>query len=718
MKTSPGKNGIIVVAVVIVALGTMIVWFWFNQIYNVALLKDYLNDLRDVVSALIQIIALLLLACLVFVLVYWLSRSEDTTVLPFQNATGDVKYDGRAISDSLIAELQRIQQISVTKIKGMEFEIETVKLPALEPNNETVSASLADVATIGIGDTTVSVGKLLMTLKRMWPNEHAGSLITGSIQKYGSVYRLVARMEGGTEISTGTVPAAQDQTRQSNIEMESRIETPISAAQDQTRQSSAEIEDRKKIRTWTVTREIKQDSEITELIRELAYKIAHYSSKIDASSEGFERFSEAWNNYSTYKRTGNADDLVRAENECLEAHKQDQNYAKLAGLFYNFGQEELKRQDYERAKKVLEPATKLLATKWQVEKLKEAYFGLGYACGKLKDHDEAIEAYSKYCELEPKSPNARNNLGVEYLEIRKYDKASAEFEQAIRIHDNAIADDPESAGKHFNLGNVYLQQAQYEEAITEYNKAIGLDTKLAQPHIGLGNVYFQQAKYKEAITEYNKAIGLDPKFAAPHNNLGNVYWQQDQYKKAITEYNSAIDLDPKYALPHDGLGDVYYVKGRTEEALAKYERAIELDPKYATPYYGIGNVYYAKGRTKVALAKYERAIELDPKFALAHCSLVVCLRKLTRNDDAAEQIEIARELVAKENEYNRACFEAICGNGDKALDLLKAALEKKQAPRAWARRDPDFESLRSDRRFIALVGEAGENLSMDSAPSI
>jgi hypothetical protein len=85
-------------------------------------------------------------------------------------------------------------------------------------------------------------------------------------------------------------------------------------------------------------------------------------------------------------------------------------------------------------------------------------------------------------------------------------------------------------------------------------------------------------------------------------------------------------------------------------------------------------------------------------------SLVGILRKLGREAEAQAQIEIARSLMAKENEYNRACFESICGNVEQALALLKVALEKKQTSLEWARRDPDFDSIREEPGFKALVG--------------
>jgi len=54
--------------------------------------------------------------------------------------------------------------------------------------------------------------------------------------------------------------------------------------------------------------------------------------------------------------------------------------------------------------------------------------------------------------------------------------------------------------------------------------------------------------------------------------------------------------------------------------------------------------------------------------------------------------------------YNLACAEALLGEKEEALGHLSEALDAHPAFRESAREDPDFESIRSDERFAALVG--------------
>jgi Flp pilus assembly protein TadD len=115
-------------------------------------------------------------------------------------------------------------------------------------------------------------------------------------------------------------------------------------------------------------------------------------------------------------------------------------------------------------------------------------------------------------------------------------------------------------------------------------------------------------------------------------------------------------------------------------------------------------VYRQLGQYEAAIDVYQTAIALDSKDAIAHSSLLACYRQLGRIADYDRLLPDARRLVENENEYNRACFEAIVGNGDEALALLETGLQKSQAAIDWARNDPDFENIRDDPRFIELVG--------------
>lgn len=114
---------------------------------------------------------------------------------------------------------------------------------------------------------------------------------------------------------------------------------------------------------------------------------------------------------------------------------------------------------------------------------------------------------------------------------------------------------------------------------------------------------------------------------------------------------------------------------------------------------------YKKVHKDEAIALYQRAIKINAQNPLARASLAACYRRLSRDAEYAQEIKIARELPYdwKGNEYNQACFQALCGNLDEALKLLHVALEKKQQSPDYARRDIDFEFIREDPRFKALT---------------
>jgi tetratricopeptide (TPR) repeat protein len=172
----------------------------------------------------------------------------------------------------------------------------------------------------------------------------------------------------------------------------------------------------------------------------------------------------------------------------------------------------------------------------------------------------------------------------------------------------------------------------------------------------------------------------------------------------IEKHKRMLEINPQNAFAWDTLGGQYKALGEYEDAINAFQKAVSLDSSKAQYFHHLGLVYAAVERFDDAIAAFELVIEIDPNHSLAHATLGGYYRKKGKDQLAQEYIEKARSLLdADENEYNRACMEAICGNSDRALELLEIALKNKQTYVNWARRDPDFDFIRSDPRFHAML---------------
>jgi tetratricopeptide (TPR) repeat protein len=70
---------------------------------------------------------------------------------------------------------------------------------------------------------------------------------------------------------------------------------------------------------------------------------------------------------------------------------------------------------------------------------------------------------------------------------------------------------------------------------------------------------------------------------------------------------------------------------------------------------------------------------------------------------ATMQEALAREPGAWQGQYNAACFEALAGNADAAIEHLRAALTSHPDIADHAAGDDDLASLRDDPRFAELM---------------
>jgi tetratricopeptide (TPR) repeat protein len=189
-------------------------------------------------------------------------------------------------------------------------------------------------------------------------------------------------------------------------------------------------------------------------------------------------------------------------------------------------------------------------------------------------------------------------------------------------------------------------------------------------------------------------------------NKGNALLNLGNNEEAIVCYEKAIELDPNDAYAWNNKGLSLSNLARYEEAIKSYDKAIELDPNDATVFYNKGAILYNLARYEEAIKSYDKAIELDPNDANALSDKGLCLDELARYEEAIECHDEAIKLNPSDSRfwYNRACSQVLKGDIKKGLADLKKAIEIDKECIGLAKQDEDFESIRNDERFKALVG--------------
>lgn len=118
-----------------------------------------------------------------------------------------------------------------------------------------------------------------------------------------------------------------------------------------------------------------------------------------------------------------------------------------------------------------------------------------------------------------------------------------------------------------------------------------------------------------------------------------------------------------------------------------------------------GEALRALGSWQAALAPLGRAAEADPARLESWLGLGWCFKRLDRLDDAIRALESG--LAASPRQpillYNLACYYSLGGNVAVAIDHLTRAITIDGRFRDLTGTERDFDSIRSDPRFVAAT---------------
>ena len=123
-------------------------------------------------------------------------------------------------------------------------------------------------------------------------------------------------------------------------------------------------------------------------------------------------------------------------------------------------------------------------------------------------------------------------------------RAEKSYLDALDYYRAAVAKEPKNARLFNKIGINELQMARFNEARKDFERAIKIDRQFADAYNNLGVIYYLQKKYAKAIKEYEAAIKLREDFGSFYSNLGAAYFSKKEFEKASLAYNQALRIDP------------------------------------------------------------------------------------------------------------------------------------------------------------------------------
>ena len=142
----------------------------------------------------------------------------------------------------------------------------------------------------------------------------------------------------------------------------------------------------------------------------------------------------------------------------------------------------------------------------------------------------------------------------------------------------ALVYSPDSFRAHNELGVLYLDEKRYDTAVKEFEASIRANPRFEAAYDNLGMVLDYQGKLEQAVDAHRRSIEINPRNPKAHNNLGNAYFKMDRLDEAAASYQNALQLNPEYLAAYNNLGVVYLNQGKRDEARRCFERVVELDP--------------------------------------------------------------------------------------------------------------------------------------------
>jgi tetratricopeptide (TPR) repeat protein len=297
------------------------------------------------------------------------------------------------------------------------------------------------------------------------------------------------------------------------------------------------------------------------------------------------------------------------------------------------------------------------------------------------------------------------------------------YDLAIDLCRQALAQNPDDAEAYFQLGVAYSQLDSVALAYQNFKRAVEIDPKKQRDadnniahnfakHYKLGQTAFTRNDYEDAAMEFGLATDSDPSQAVAYYNLGVAYARladdDPSYReKTVAAMDKVLELsnpsDANYTKALSVAGRQLVAMGRPKEAEERFRRLIEEDPTSYDVINDIGNDLLASQQWEGAAVFLKMEAEAREKIGAedytTYYNIGVALYNMRKKDDDTIDTAVINEAIAyyekalavakdaaqeSQTVFNIAVAYVAQGDYAHAVDWLEKYVKENSAdPKGW-----------------------------------
>lgn len=237
------------------------------------------------------------------------------------------------------------------------------------------------------------------------------------------------------------------------------------------------------------------------------------------------------------------------------------------------------------------------------------YIGKGEVLNYLGQHDNAIAAFTKAQELEPKDLRIKIQIIKSLLLDNKVEAAKAKAKYLNELL-------PTYPDVYFWLGQIAAKEKDTNLAIQYIQKSLSLDPTFYEASLQLAD-YYADLKKDVAIEQYKKTYALDTTDVFPLFQIGMYYESQNKLVLAKKAYYDCLDYDADFTDAYIQIGELLLNEDSINKAKRIFDLAVKTEPSNAYAYAQLGYAYEKLNVLDSAKMNYANALNLNRQNTVA-----------------------------------------------------------------------------------------------------